>query len=106
MPFVLTQKAKNDLRLIAIYTFKTHGRAQRDHYIRQMDQSFHAIALTPALGQKIDTIREGYHRLPCGKHSIYYRILPENMVQIVRILHQRMDIKQHFSAGKALYPGL
>lgn len=29
-----------------------------------------------------------------GRHIIFYLLLPENTVEIVRILHERMDLKK------------
>jgi toxin ParE1/3/4 len=30
-----------------------------------------------------------------GSHTLYYRIASPEVIEVVRILHQRMDIDQH-----------
>ncbi|MBF6468272.1 type II toxin-antitoxin system RelE/ParE family toxin [Nocardia beijingensis] len=42
-----------------------------------------------------DDIRPGYFRLPTGSHTVYYRIATGGIVEIMRILHQRMDGEAH-----------
>jgi toxin ParE1/3/4 len=44
--FTLTNKAKADLKSIAIYTQKKWGRQQRAIYLKQFDDSFHLLADT------------------------------------------------------------
>jgi plasmid stabilization system protein ParE len=37
--------------------------------------------------------REGQHAV--GSHTLYYRIASADLIDVVRILHQRMDVDQH-----------
>ena len=90
--FVLTRKAKEDLRSIARYTERTWGRAQRNHYLQLLDNSFHAIAENPRTGTDCNDIREGYRKYPAGKHLVFYRQL-NGVIEIVRVLHERMDVE-------------
>ena len=39
-PFQLTNKAKSDLKDIALFTFRRWGREQRNVYLKQFDESF------------------------------------------------------------------
>ncbi|EMQ2878622.1 type II toxin-antitoxin system RelE/ParE family toxin, partial [Vibrio navarrensis] len=39
-PFQLTNKAKSDLRDIALFTSRRWGREQRNIYLKQFDDSF------------------------------------------------------------------
>lgn len=36
-------------------------------------------------------VRVGYLKYACGSHIIYYRL--DNGLEIVRVLHQRMDVE-------------
>ena len=97
MNFYLTRKAKSDLKAIARYTQKQWGVDQRNTYLKQIDQAFHDLAKSPDQGRNCDHIRPGYRKYKVGRHYIFYRdtssdgVIQED-VEIVRILHERMDI--------------
>jgi toxin ParE1/3/4 len=93
--FILTQKAKEDLLAIGRYTRKQWGKAQQRRYLIQLDSAFHDLADKPGLGRACDDVREGYFKYGVGKHVIFYRHTGKERIEIVRILHGRMDIEQH-----------
>jgi toxin ParE1/3/4 len=45
------------------------------------------------IGRAIDEIRAGYFKLSVGSHFLCYRVTDLG-IDIVRILHQRMDIPE------------
>ena len=92
--FHLTQKAYDDLKDIAIYTQENWGKSQRTLYLKMMNDAFHELSVNPKLGTKIDDIRTGYFKYRIGSHMIFYRMVYDD-VQIVRILHQRMDVESN-----------
>ena len=93
--FHLTRKAYEDLKGIAVYTQENWGKDQRIVYIKMMNDTFYELSDNPDLGRKIDNIRAGYYKYMAGKHLIFYRLVSGNNIEIVRILHQRMDIESH-----------
>lgn len=95
LPFRLSNKAKEDLVGIAHYTERTWGRDQRKLYLRQLDSAFHALARNPALGQPSDEIKLGYYKHPEGRHLVFYRLGNNSAIEIIRVLHKRMDVVQH-----------
>ncbi len=92
--FRLTKKAVEDLRSIGRYTLKNWGHEQRNKYLAKLDASFHTIAREPNIGPACDNIRNGYRKYHVGRHLIFYR-QTEVHIEIVRILHDRMDIETH-----------
>ena len=92
--FELSGKAKNDLIKIAKYTQLTWGTAQRNDYLKLLDNTFHQLADEPMLGVTCDYIREGYRKRPQGSHIIYYKEHKKNQILIVRILHKSMDVNR------------
>jgi toxin ParE1/3/4 len=93
--FHLTKKAYEDLKGIAIYTQETWGKSQRYLYLKMMDGAFNELSDKPTRGVKIDDIREGYYKYRIGKHLIFYRLVSKSDIEVVRILHQRMDVESH-----------
>ena len=92
--FSLTRKAKADLKSIAAYTQRKWGKDQRRIYAKQFDDSFHMLANTPDAGTVCDYIKEGYRKFPCSSHIVFYRSLEQSEIEIIRILHKRMDARQ------------
>lgn len=93
--FQLTELAKQDLRSIGRYTQTTWGREQRNTYLAKIDAAFNLLADEPQLGKSCDDLRVGYRKYPVGKHLIFYRQSADR-IEIIRILHQRMDIEARF----------
>lgn len=91
--FLLTRAARNDLIGIARFTQRRWGVTQRDRYLAQLDDAFHQLAENPELGKGCDYIRRGYRKFPIASHVIYYRI-SSGRVEIVRVLHKRMDVSE------------
>lgn len=93
MKFTLTRKAKADLKSIFIYTQKKWGKEQRRVYARQFDDVFHMLSKKPTVGNKCDFIKQGYRNFPITSHIVFYRSISQSEIEIVRILHKRMDAK-------------
>ncbi len=86
--------ARADLEEIWLYTFNTWSLEQADSYHRKIVSAFEALADGTKKGRKVGHIRQGYFRFPVGSHFIFYR-QTESGIEVVRVLHQRMDIEQH-----------
>ena len=68
---------------------------QAEVYIRQIQQCIETVAARPSLGRRCDDIRPGYFVYRAGSHLLFYRINDVG-IDIVRILHQKMDPQRHF----------
>jgi toxin ParE1/3/4 len=97
--FVLTNKAKADLKSIGRYTAEKWGREQRNSYLALLDKNFHELAANPIKGRDCSAIRLGYRKRDVGRHTIFYRPLDASCIEIVRVLHKRMDAERHLSEG-------
>ena len=93
--FHLTQAAKADLKGIGRYTQREWGTAQRNLYLTMLDSRFQALADDPRKGRDCGDIREGYRKHGAGSHVIFYRQIAAEVIEIVRILHNRMDFERH-----------
>jgi toxin ParE1/3/4 len=91
--FFLTKKAIDDLSKIWEYTIETWSEKQADLYYDSLISDCKAIAKDPELGKKYKKVRSDLLGLQSSKHIIFYRILSKDQIEITRILHQRMDLK-------------
>lgn len=89
----LTVKAVEDLTLIWNYTFETWSENQADKYYDLLVDNFNEIALKPFLGKDYSVIKENIFGFAAGRHIIFYRVIVENEIEIIRILHEQMDLK-------------
>lgn len=88
----LTKKASEDLKHIWNYTFDTWSENQADHYFYMLLDSCQDIADGKVYGKQYDGIYPGLLGIRAGKHIIFYRITDQDIVEIDRILHERMDL--------------
>lgn len=51
------------------------------------------IANNPKLGKNYDGVTQNLLGLMTNKHIIFYRTIEEKLLEITRILHERMDLK-------------
>lgn len=90
-PLVFSPAAEADLEQIWRYTAETRNADQADQYVRRIHGSCIELATGRRKGRSLADIRAGYQKLSIGSHFIVYRIVGET-IDVVRILHQRMDI--------------
>jgi toxin ParE1/3/4 len=88
----LSNRADEDLSRLYEYGILYYGQERADRYYNGLIARFEELAENPRFGQAVDHIRPGYRRSVYGRHSIYYRIDPDEIV-IVRILG-RQDTQQ------------
>jgi toxin ParE1/3/4 len=91
--YFLTNKAVEDLSKIWEYTYEVWSESQADKYYELLTSSFQEIVQNPGLGKNYHEIDSSILGLHVGKHIVFYRIAKSNDIEILRILHQRMDLK-------------
>lgn len=94
MGYVLSPAAQADLETIWDYTVKHWGEAQAERYTRDIQAACEALSNGTLISRSADEIRKGYHKVAVGSHVIFYR-QRSDAVEIVRILHQSMDVGRH-----------
>lgn len=92
--FRLTPAAQRDLSSIWDYTAERWDQRQAETYLNELRAATERIADDPRRGRTCDELREGYRRYSIGSHVIFYRERPDG-VDVIRILHQRMDPSRH-----------
>ncbi len=91
--YLLTKKAVEDLSGIWDYTYEVWSENQADKYYKLLIETCREIAKKPTIGKNYDKISTGIYGFAVGKHIIFYRNLVTKDIEVVRILHERMDLK-------------
>ncbi|MFT4929057.1 MAG: toxin ParE1/3/4 [Phenylobacterium sp.] len=86
--------ALKDAQDIWVYTYHQWGETQANAYLQGLDDTIRQLAQYPATGISINEVRQGYRRCRYKSHLIIYQA-SETTLDIMRILHGRMDITRH-----------
>lgn len=92
---LLSPRAQRDLESIWDDTASRWGMTQAEQYTRQLWQHLVILGGNPAMGRACPEIRAGYYKYPSGSHLVFYQLVADG-IDVVRILHARMDYHQHF----------
>jgi toxin ParE1/3/4 len=94
MKYKISRAAKQDIENIWHFTFEKWSLEQADRYFNLILDEIEYVAEHPESGKDFGKLRPGYFRSQVKSHFIFYRVNAENEeVEIIRILHQRLDIE-------------
>lgn len=98
MNYKISKQAEIDLENIWLYTFEEWSIDQADYYFDLIMDEIEYISKNPKTGKDYNEIRKGYFRSRVKSQFIFYKInLKEENIEIIRILHQQMDIESHIN---------
>ena len=87
--------AQVDLEAIWIYTTENWSEDQAERYIRLLEQACADLASGRRRGRSIEGIPPGYYQYAVGSHFLVYHLADSGHIDVVRLLHQRMDVVTH-----------
>jgi len=96
LTIVFHEAAITDLEGIWLYTFQTWSLEQADRYHGLIYKEIEFLAVKPNSGKDISHIRNGYKSFKVKYHFIFYKC-PSSEIEIIRILHENMDIPNRFT---------
>lgn len=93
--YILSPAARADIEQIWDYTAGRWGEEQAERYVLAIRDTCQELAKGTRQSRAACDIREGYRKTAIGSHILFFRRTDTSLVDIVRILHQRMDIIRH-----------
>lgn len=91
-----SKEAERDLEKIWLYTVENWSIEQADRYLNLIFDEIEYLCLKPNSGFDFGEIRKGYWRSKVKSHLIFYKVnLKKNELEVIRILHEVMDIESH-----------
>ena len=90
---ILRQEAIDDLNDIWDYTFEQWSENQADKYYGTIKLACNRIGEYPNIGKEYDGISRNLLGVKSGKHIIFYQIISIDEIEVIRILHERMDLE-------------
>lgn len=91
--FEFTNKAVEDLTNIWNYTLSKWSEDQAEIYYEMLIGTCEEVAKKPDLGRDYSIITESLLGIKSGRHIIFYQKRAEGQIEILRILHEQMDLK-------------
>ncbi|MCZ8071824.1 MAG: type II toxin-antitoxin system RelE/ParE family toxin [Bacteroidota bacterium] len=91
--YVLTKKAVLDLSAIWEYTFEEWSEKQADKYYFMLLDTCQELANGRLKGRNYQEIDSRIFGFRTGQHILFYRKLNNDKIEITRILHSKMDLK-------------
>lgn len=89
----LTNKAVADLTQIWNYSFDKWSENQADKYYKMLIDNCNEVASNPELGKNYFIVTADLFGFRAGRHIIFYHKNEEDEIEVVRILHEQMDLK-------------
>jgi toxin ParE1/3/4 len=90
----LSARARSDLGEIWRYSAGEWGVPKANDYIRSIDAAIRLVAENPELARDAGAVRPGLLKFLAGSHMVFFRV-HQRRLNVVRILHQRMDYARH-----------
>ena len=94
---ILRQEAIDDLNSIWDYTLKKWSEKQADKYYATVKMTCNGIGDNPDIGKEYYGISKNLLGLKSGKHIIFYQQMSNDRIEIIRILHEIMDLKNRIN---------
>ena len=89
----ISKKALEDIDNIWLYTLENWSINQANHYYHLIYREIEFIVEDFEGGKDIGTVRLGYRQVKVKSHLIIYKKAEDGIIEIVRVLHQMMDIQ-------------
>ncbi len=91
--YIITVEAVEDLTKIWDYTYEVWSENQADKYYYELLEDCQVLAENLNFGKNYNEISEEIFGYKSGQHIIFFRKQSESKIEITRILHSRMDLK-------------
>lgn len=91
--YKLTNKSVDDLTEIWNFTLDNWSESQADIYYNMLLGNCQALASNPDAGRDYSAVIQNLLGFRAGRHIIFYRKTGNDEIEIARILHEQMDLK-------------
>lgn len=96
MIYKISYEAQDDLEKIWLFTFENWSLQQADRYLNVLIEEFEYLTKSKNLWRSYDYMKKGYFISRVKSHIVFFKFnSKENQIEIIRVLHQRMDIESH-----------
>jgi toxin ParE1/3/4 len=91
--YKISKKAIEDLSVIWKYTYDEWSELHADKYYWMLIEACNEISDNPEIGKNYSIIAKDIFGIRSGHPILFYRRMENDDIEIVRILHEQMDLK-------------
>jgi len=95
--YVISEEALKDINNIWLYTAENWSLEQANRYYNLIIDEIEYISENFEIGRNVEHIRKGYRYSKVKSHLIFYKKSKNSIIQIIRVLHENMDIKSRLN---------
>ncbi len=95
--FIISEKALEDINNIWIYTAENWSVEQADRYYNLIMDEIEYIVRNFDMARDFGKIRKSYRYSKVKSHLIFFKNDKTNEIEVVRVLHERMDIENRLA---------
>jgi toxin ParE1/3/4 len=95
--YVISEKAIEDINNIWIFTAENWSVEQADRYYNLIFDEIEYIVRNFEMARDFGKIRKSYKYSKVKAHLIFFKKNKTNEIEIVRVLHERMEIENRLS---------
>ena len=89
----ISSEAFLDIEKIWLYTLEKWSKEQADRYYKLIIDEFEFLRSNYNTGKSAEQIRSGYRVSFVKSHLVFYKIKNQQKLEIIRILHQSVNIE-------------
>lgn len=98
MNIKISKKALDDIESIWFFTAENWSVEQADRYYNTIFDEIEFLSVHPMSGRDYSHVRKNYRCSKVKSHLVFYCVNESsNTVEIIRVLHQQMDIENRLS---------
>ena len=95
--YIISEKALEDINNIWIYTAENWSIEQADRYYNLIIDEIEYIVKNLDMAYDFGKIRKSYRYSKVKSHLIFFKKDKINEIEVVRVLHERMDIENRLA---------
>jgi toxin ParE1/3/4 len=95
--YIISEKAIEDINNIWIYTAENWSVEQADRYYNLIYDETEYIVKDFEMARDFGKIRKSYKYSKVKSHLIFFKKDEMNEIEVVRVLHERMDIENRLA---------
>ena len=95
--YIISEKAIEDLNYIWNYTAENWSVEQANRYYNLLVDEIEYVSENFENAKNFGNFRKSYKYSKVNSHLLFYKKAENNEMEVVRILHEKMDIKNRIS---------
>lgn len=95
--FIISEKALEDINAIWVYTAQNWTVEQANRYYNLIFDEIEFISNNFEMAQDFGKLRKSYRYSKIKSHLIFFKKNKFNEIEVIRVLHERMDIENRLN---------